>query len=80
MLTNDRYFHQKDGLEMVSPSVPSIANCRISKFNASLRDDPALFSRYINDALGNIKKSIINDKVTNTNNLYSSLKFTYEIM
>ena len=77
-LTNEGYFRQIDGLAMGSPPAPHLANAWLSKFDATIRDDAKLFSRYMDDILREVKKSRTEDKLNEINSLHPSLKFTIE--
>ena len=54
MQTNDRYFRQVDGLAMGSLPAPRLANGWLSKYDAEVKGDAKLFSRYMDDILRDI--------------------------
>ena len=51
MPTSDGYFRQVKGLAMKSPPAQHLANGWLSKYDAEVKSDAKLFSRYINDIL-----------------------------
>ena len=78
MQTNDGYFRQVDGLAMGSPPAPRLANGWLSKYDAEVKGDAELFSRYMDDILRDIKKNEIKGKLVEINNIHPSLEFTHE--
>ena len=78
MLTNDGYYLQVDGLAMGSPPAPQLANGWMSKFDAEIKDQATLYSRYMDDILRDIKNDRIDDKLKEINDIHPSLKFTVE--
>lgn len=78
MLTNDGFYRQKDGLAMGSSPSPMLANAWMSQFESAIRDEAALYSRYMDDILRNIKLSQIDQKLEDINKLSPTLKFTVE--
>ena len=78
MLTNERYYRQKDGLVMGNPPAPLLANGWMSKFDKKIQGDAKMYFRYMDDILRDIKRPDIEDKVLEINDLHPSLKFTHE--
>ena len=48
------------------------------KFDCIVKEDAALFGRYMDDYLRNIKSCGVDEKLQELNNLHPSLKFTIE--
>lgn len=78
MLSHDGFYRQTDGLAMGSPPAPSLANGWLSKFDAKVKDDAALYSRYMDDILRNIKTNKIDEKLQEINSYHPNLRFTIE--
>ena len=78
ILTHDGYYRQVDGLAMGSPPAPQLANGWMSKFDAEIKGDSTLYSRYMDDVLRDIKSHQIDNKLIEINRLHPSLKFTVE--
>ena len=67
MLTHDGYYRQVDGLAMGSPPAPQLANGWMSKFDAEIKGDSTLYSRYMDDVLRDIKSHQIDNKLIEIN-------------
>ena len=78
MSTHAGYYKQVDGLAMGSPPAPHLANGWMSKFDDQIKGDAKLFARYMDDILRNIKRSYIEQKLNELNNIHPALKFTIE--
>ena len=78
MLTHDGFYKQVDGLAMGSPPAPLLANGWMHKFDDIVKEDAALFGRYMDDYLRNMKSSRVDEKLHELNNLHPNLKFTIE--
>ena len=79
MSTNDGYYQQIDGLAMGSPPAPMLANGWLSKFDPLIQGDAALYARYLDDILTNLKSQSIENKLEEINNLHPDyLQFTVE--
>ena len=55
-----------------------LANGWMHKFDCIVKEDAALFGRYMDDYLRNIKSCGVDEKLQELNNLHPSLKFTSE--
>jgi len=78
MSTHRGYFKQVDGLAMGSPPAPHLANGWLSQFDATIKGDSKMFTRYMDDILQDIKSSEINNKLAEINALHENLTFTIE--
>ena len=78
MLTQDGYYRQVDGLAMGSAPAPHFANGWLSRFDSVIAGDAKIFARYMDDIIMNIKRSRIEMKLKQINNLHPNLKFTCE--
>ena len=70
MSTHDGYYRQKDGLAMVSPPAPHLANGWMSKCDDIIKGESKLFARYMDDILREIKRSETDQKLAEINNLH----------
>jgi hypothetical protein len=78
MSTHDGYYRQIEGLAMGSPPAPHLANGWMSTFDKTIEGDAKLFTRYMDDILRDIKRSEIDQKLAEINNLHPNLLFTIE--
>ena len=78
MSTHNGYYQQEDGLAMVMPSAPHLANGWLSQFDNAIQGNAKMFSRYMDDIIREIKKDDIDDKLVQLNNLHPNLAFTIE--
>ena len=78
MQTNEGYFRQVDGLAMGSPPAPRLANGWLSKYDAEIKGEAKLYSRYMDDILRDIEQSEVTRKLEEINDIHPSLKFTHE--
>ena len=78
MQTHDGFYRQVDGLAMGSPPAPMLANGWMSTFDAEIKEEAKIYSRYMDDILRDIKKNKINETLTKINELDDNLKFTLE--
>ena len=78
MATHDGYYRQKDGLAMGSQPAPLFANLWLAKFRPVIRNNAKLFDRYMDDILRSIKKSEVQNKLSQINTLHPNLQFTLE--
>ena len=71
MSTHRGYFKQVDGLAMGSPPAPHLANGWLSQFDATIKGDSKLFTRYMDDILQDINpgSSLVTD-TSNSKNTY----------
>ena len=77
--THDGTYQQIDGLPMGSPPAPSLSNIWLSKYEPVIKDDGKLFERYMDDILRTIKKSLIENKLSDINSLHPNFQFTLEV-
>ena len=78
MSTHHGYYKQTDGLAMGSPPAPYLANIWLSNFDPVISERAKLYQRYMDDILTVIKKSMIDSKLVEINQLHENLKFTIE--
>ena len=78
MSTHDGYYTQVEGLAMGSAPSPHIANGWMSKFDNQIKDESALYFRYMDDIIQNLPSDKITEKLENINNIHQNLKFTCE--
>lgn len=78
MSTHDGFYQQTDRLAMGSPPAPHLANRWMSIYDPKISENSKLFSRYMDDILREIKRSGIDKKLVEINNLYPNLTFTVE--
>ena len=76
--THNGFYRQIDGLAMGSPPAPHLANGWLSKYDPIIKADARLYARYMDDILQNMKRALIDEKLSEINNLHPSLKFTIE--
>ena len=76
--THNGFYRQIDGLAMGSPPAPHLANGWLSKYDPIIKADTRLYARYMDDILQNMKRALIDEKLSEINNLHPSLKFTIE--
>ena len=78
MSTHDGFYKQIDGLAMGSPPAPHLANGWLSQFDNLIKGEAKLYFRYMDDILKEEKRTTIEQKLTEINNLHGNLKFTLE--
>ncbi|XP_068713221.1 uncharacterized protein [Montipora foliosa] len=77
--THDSFYKPVDGLAMGSPPAPHLANGWLSQFENLIKDDAKIYDRYIDDILREIKRSRVEQKLEEINNLHRNLiEFTLE--
>ena len=64
---------------MGAKPAPPLANVWLAKYEPIIRDSAKIFDRYMDDIIREIKKSRIQDKLNELNQLHPNLKFTMEI-
>ena len=64
---------------MGSPPAPHFANGWLSQYDPLISgEDFKIFERYMDDIIQNIKRHLIEEKLSQINNLHPNLKFTCE--
>ena len=76
--THDGFYKQVDGLAMGSPPAPHLANGWLSQFENLIKDDAKIYERYMDDILREIKRSRVEQKLEEINNIRKNLEFTLE--
>ena len=71
-------YKQVDGLAMGSLLAPHLANGWCSQFENLIKDDAKIYERYMDDNLRKIKRSWVEQKLEEINNIHKNLQFTLE--
>ena len=77
--THDGFYKQVDGLAMGSPPAPHLANGWLSQFANLIKDDTKIYEGYMDDNLRDIKRSYVEQKLEEINNIQKNLQFTLEM-
>ena len=76
--THNGFYKQVDGLAMGCPPAPHLANGWLSQFENLIKDDAKIYERYMDDILREIKRSQVEQKLEEINNIHKNLEFTLE--
>ena len=70
--THDGVYKQVDGLAMGSPPTLYLANGGLSQFENLIKDDEKLYERYTDDIMREIKRSWVQQKLEEINNIHKN--------
>ena len=77
--SHDGYYRQVEGLAMGSAPAPHLANGWLSSFDDTIKGSSPFYARYMDDIVCIVKKTDVDCKLNEINNLHPSLFFTVEI-
>ena len=75
----DGYYRQVEGLAMGSAPAPHLANGWLRSFDDTIKGSSLFYARYMDDIICIVKKTDIDSKLYEINNLHPSLFFIVEI-